>query len=128
MEQQQLVIANQQCLFLQQSQPVLQGSGFIIPRAHRETVFDMTSQEWAATQDLLQQVKQLLDEQWQPAGYNVGWNNGQVAGQTVMHVHMHVIPRFADEPYAGRGMRSWLKSEANLRPGTGRNRGQVSSP
>ena len=57
----------------------------------------------------------MLDEQYGPAGYNVGWNNGAVAGQSVFHAHMHVIPRFADEPFAGRGIRYWLKQEDNRR-------------
>lgn len=42
-------------------------------------------------------------------------SGGRSGGQSVFHAHMHVIPRFADEPYAGRGMRSWIKEEANRR-------------
>lgn len=115
-EGQEIVLENDHCLFLQQPQKVLLGSGFIIPRAHRETVFDLTREEWVATKELLDEVKTLLDERLGPQGYNVGWNNGDIAGQTVAHVHMHVIPRFADEPFAGRGIRWWLKSEDNMRP------------
>ena len=111
-----LVIENDQCLFLQQPQRILIGSGFIIPRAHRETVFDLTDEEWSATYALLHEAKKLLDTQWHPDGYNVGWNNGSVAGQSVFHVHLHVIPRFSDEPFAGRGIRSWIKTEENMRP------------
>ena len=45
----------------------------------------------------------------------MGWNCGAVAGQTVFHAHLHVIPRYAGEPYAGKGIRHWLKQEANRR-------------
>ena len=97
-------------------QPVLIGSGIIIPRAHRETPFDLTAGEWNATFDLLGQVKDRLDLEHAPQGYNVGWNCGEVAGQSVSHVHMHVIPRYEDEPFAGRGVRYWIKQDENKRP------------
>ena len=58
-------------------------------------------------------LKAQLDARWRPDGYNVGWNCGAAGGQTVMHAHLHVIPRFAREPLAGQGIRAWLKSDAN---------------
>lgn len=48
-----------------------------------------------------------------PDGYSIGWNIGRVAGQVLFHAHLHVIPRFSKEPFAGRGIRSWLKSAEN---------------
>ena len=69
--------------------------------------------EIVATFRLLALVKAQLDARWRPDGYNVGWNCGAVGGQTVMHAHLHVIPRFAQEPLAGQGIRAWLKSDAN---------------
>ena len=102
-------------LFVQQPQSVLPGSGLIIPRQHRETVFDLTAVEWQDTYALLQRVKNLLDAQYAPDGYNLGWNVGSVGGQEVFHAHLHVIPRFRDEPLAGKGIRYWLKQENNKR-------------
>ena len=113
---QRVVLENDRCLFLQMPQPVLVGSGIIVPRAERRTVFDLTADEWSATYHLLHEVKALLDRLHQPAGYNVGWNAGAVAGQEVMHAHLHVIPRYADEPLAGQGIRHALKQERNRRP------------
>lgn len=115
LEGQKVVFENEYCLFLQMPQEVLIGSGLIVPKAHRETLFELTKQEWDATYEILHDVKQLLDEQLNPEGYNVGWNCGEVGGQHIFHAHLHVIPRFADEPYAGRGIRSWLKSAENKR-------------
>ena len=57
-----------------------------------------------------------IDRALVPTGYNVGWNCGSEAGQEVFHAHLHVIPRFADEPLAGKGIRHWLKQEENRRP------------
>lgn len=115
LEHETVMLANKLCLFLQQDEPVLLGAGIIVPRAHRETVFDLTETEWAATYDLLQQAKALLDATHSPAGYNVGWNSGAVGGQHIFHAHLHVIPRYADEPLAGKGIRHWLKQEDNRR-------------
>jgi len=109
------VLENEHCQFLQESQEVLIGSGIIIPKEHRETVFDLSEDEWLATFLLLKQVKALLDAEYKPQGYNVGWNSGSVAGQQVFHAHLHVIPRYADEPLAGKGIRYWLKQPANKR-------------
>jgi diadenosine tetraphosphate (Ap4A) HIT family hydrolase len=89
----------------------------IVPRAHRETVFDLTPEEWAESYELLQRARAMLDRQCQPDGYNVGWNSGAVGGQEVFHAHLHVIPRFADEPLAGRGIRYAIKQPENRRPG-----------
>ena len=117
LDQTQVILENDHCLFLMQPQLVLSGSGLIIPRLHRETVFDLTPLEWEATYDLLQQVKPYLDKSFHPQGYSLGWNAGETAGQEIFHAHLHVIPRFADEPFAGRGIRYWLKQEANKRSG-----------
>lgn len=110
-----VILENTYCLFLQQTEAVLVGSGLIIPKHHRETVFDLTQVEWLATFDLLQRAKDWIDQRHAPDGYNVGWNCGRVAGQEVFHVHLHVIPRFRDEPLAGRGIRYWLKQASNSR-------------
>lgn len=110
-----IVLENEFCRFLQATQEVLVGSGIIIPKAHRETVFDLTEAEWAATFDLLKRAKALLDAAYAPDGYNVGWNNGSVAGQEIFHVHLHVIPRYTDEPLAGKGIRHWIKQPENRR-------------
>jgi len=112
-----ILLSGDHCLFIDTRDPVLAGSGMIVPRAHRETVFDLTPDEWTETYALLQRARALLDERHRPDGYNVGWNSGAVGGQEVFHAHLHVIPRFADEPLAGRGIRYALKQPTNRRPG-----------
>jgi len=111
----EIILENDLCLFLQCEESVLVGSGLIIPRAHRETVFDITQEEWHATHKMIHQVKTLMDRDLKPDGYNLGWNCGATGGQEVFHAHLHFIPRYKDEPYAGRGIRYWLKQESNKR-------------
>jgi diadenosine tetraphosphate (Ap4A) HIT family hydrolase len=113
--EQRLVCRNDLVLFLQdpRQQGALVGSGVIVPVRHAETVFDLTAEEIRATFELLAEVKAWMDGEYRPQGYNVGWNCYRAGGQDVMHAHMHVIPRFAQEPYAGRGIRYWLKQDAN---------------
>ena len=114
-EDQPTPLENESSLFIDLKHPVLQGSGVIVPRAHRRSVFDLTPEEITSAFSLLAEVKAFLDAGHGPQGYNVGWNCGAVAGQTVFHAHLHVIPRYAGEPHAGRGIRYWIKQESNRR-------------
>jgi len=91
----------------------LAGSCFIIPKAHKEPLFDLSSEEWLDTRNVLAIAKKLIDEKYKPDGYNLGWNVGSIGGQFVFHSHLHIIPRFADEPFAGKGIRNWFISEEN---------------
>jgi histidine triad (HIT) family protein len=113
--QQRVLFRRQRVLFFQDEryQGALQHSGLIVPIAHRETVFDLTAEEIADTFRLLNEVKAWMDVHLAPDGYNVGWNCGAVGGQEVFHAHLHVIPRFRQEPMAGKGIRAMLKSDAN---------------
>lgn len=103
----------------------LSGSGVIVPKAHKPTVFDLSPDEIQATFDLLRQVRPVLERQYKPDGFNVGWNCFGVGGQFIPHAHMHVLLRFEDEPRAGHGIRWWLRQPNNVRsdpfaPGRGR--------
>ena len=91
------------------------GSYVIIPKSEVSSPFELSDKEWADSKSLLLEVKKYIDEKYAPDGYNVGWNVGEVAGQSVAHAHMHIIPRYADEPYAGKGLRYWFKSSENIR-------------
>jgi len=85
--------------------PVSPGHTLVIPRRLVATWFDATAEERAAIFDLVDEVKAQLDAGTpKPDGYNIGINAGPAAGQTVMHLHVHVIPRYAgdvDDPRGG---------------------------
>lgn len=87
----------------------------VLPRAHRPTVFDLTPAEWAATRDLLNRARELIAGRHSPDGWNVGWNVFPVGGQSIPHAHCHLVPRYGDEPLAGRGIRWWIKDPSNRR-------------
>jgi diadenosine tetraphosphate (Ap4A) HIT family hydrolase len=107
---------NELCVCILNNEPVLVGSCIIIPKAHKVTVFELSNEEWTATKQLIDMAKRYIDEKYHPDGYNIGWNCGAPGGQDVFHAHLHIIPRYADEPYAGRGIRNWIKREENRRP------------
>lgn len=115
---QRIVLQRNSVRFLQLEPSEIEGAGVIVPLAHRETVFDLTEEEWADTYHLLQEVKRHIDDRHRPDGYNIGWNCGEVGGQHIFHAHLHVIPRYRDEPLAGKGIRYFFKSQGNKRPST----------
>ena len=92
------------------------GSYVIIPKSQVSSPFELSEKEWQDTKQLLATLKKYIDETYHPDGYNIGWNVGDIAGQHVAHAHLHVIPRFADEPLAGKGFRHFFKQDSNVRP------------
>lgn len=84
--------------------PVSDGHTLIISKRHAASFFDLTDEEMAAFHNLANEVKKYLDEKYHPVAYNIGFNCGEKAGQTVMHCHMHIIPRYdgdCDNPRGG---------------------------
>ncbi|RDY24300.1 HIT family protein [Romboutsia maritimum] len=77
--------------------PVNKGHMLFIPKKHVKDFFDITKEEREAMFNLIDEGKKLLDEKYLPDGYNVGVNCGEVSGQTVMHVHVHLIPRYTGD-------------------------------
>ena len=74
--------------------PVVEFHSLFIPRRHVETYFDLTEKELHSIHKLiLSQRKRVLDEDPTIEGFNVGWNCGEAAGQSVFHAHCHLIPR-----------------------------------
>ena len=91
--------------------PVNQGHTLIVPKRHVETYFDATLDEKDAITRLLIKVKEKLDAEYHPDGYNIGVNVGAAAGQTIFHLHVHMIPRYSgDVPDPRGGIRRIKKS------------------
>ncbi len=92
--------------------PVSPGHVLIIPRRHVASFFDLTEEEKIDLLKLADKVKIILDEKYHPDGYNIGINVNEAAGQSVFHVHMHLIPRYkGDVPNPKGGVRGVIPSK-----------------
>ena len=96
--------ANGSAFVILDAYPVSPGHSLVISRRHVADVFDLTATEIGDILRLVRSTRDRIDRTLQPAGYNVGANVGRDAGQTVMHVHVHVIPRYpgdSEDPTGG---------------------------
>jgi diadenosine tetraphosphate (Ap4A) HIT family hydrolase len=92
------------------SNSLARGHVIVVPRRHVGDFFDMTAEEQAAVLALLNEARGLIQAKHSPDGYNVGINIGKAAGQSRMHVHVHLIPCYAgDVPDAAGGVRRVLQ-------------------
>lgn len=89
-----VIAENDLCFAVYDGFPVSEGHVLIIPKRHVADYFDLTEDEAMAMQRMMRELKVRLDEDLSPDGYNVGINVNEAAGQTVFHVHMHLIPRY----------------------------------
>jgi len=83
--------------------PVNQGHVLVVPKRHVETLFNADWQEVMAIGKLIFEVKDILQIRFNPDGFNIGVNVGKAAGQTIFHLHYHIIPRFAGDVEDPRG-------------------------
>ena len=74
--------------------PVSKGHIIFMTKRHIENFFETTKEEKSDLFELIDKAKNISDKKYKPTGYNIGINCGVSAGQTVMHVHVHLIPRY----------------------------------
>ncbi|MBC2723865.1 MAG: HIT family protein, partial [Desulfosporosinus sp.] len=82
---------------------VNEGHVLIVPKRHVVSLFDATQEEITSIWKLIEGVKELLDQRFHSNGYNIGVNVGAAAGQTIFHMHVHVIPRYDGDVEDPRG-------------------------
>src|SRR6516165_12691234 len=99
----QWLAANRSAFVIADHFPVSVGHALIVPRRMIATWWEATDEERADMLALVDEVKRQLDAELEPDGYNVGFNAGEAAGQTVDHMHIHVIPRFTGDVIDPRG-------------------------
>ena len=94
--------------------PVSPGHALIIPRRHVASFFDLTKEEQLDMLTLADEVKCIVDAEFHPDGYNIGINVGEAAGQSIFHVHLHLIPRYTgDVPNPRGGVRGVIPAKQN---------------
>jgi len=99
----EIIVENELAVAFLDKFPVNEGHTLVIPRRHMENFFEASMQEIEAINLLIFRVKDVLDERYKPDGYNIGINVGEDAGQTVFHLHVHVIPRYRGDVEDPRG-------------------------
>lgn len=106
-----VVEENELALLILDGYPVSPGHSLIIPKRHVGSFFEATAPERAALLALLDKAKDLVEQGHAPAGYNIGINDGAAAGQTVPHLHIHLIPRYTGDQDDPRGGVRWVIPE-----------------
>jgi len=103
--------ANEYALALYDGYPISLGHVLIIPKRHIASMVEASKDEREALFDLLEQIRSELIEKCSPDGFNIGINDGVAAGQTVMHLHVHLIPRYTGDQSDPRGGVRWIFPE-----------------
>lgn len=103
-----ILILADEALVIRDAFPVSPGHTLVIPRRHIGSFFELTEAERACMVELLAQAKAELDLSFQPDGFNIGINDGAAAGQTVQHLHLHLIPRYLGDVPDPRGGVRWV--------------------
>lgn len=110
-DQLRIVALNEYAIAIYDGFPISPGHCLIIPKRHFASFFEATKEEQVALLDLLSEMQELLMREHSPDGFNIGINVGEAAGQTVMHLHIHLIPRYAGDQPDPRGGVRWIFPE-----------------
>ena len=110
----EIVAESDLCLAFYDRYPVSPGHMLIIPKRHVASYFELTADEINAMQTMLLEMKDVVQELYKPDGFNIGVNVGEAAGQSIFHVHMHLIPRYTgDVEYPRGGVRGVIPEKQN---------------
>ena len=101
--QRELIVESATAYAMFDKYPVSKGHALIIPKKHCADYFDLTFREQSACMFMLNTVKDIVTKTLNPDGFNIGINVGEAAGQTVRHVHIHLIPRYKGDVEEPRG-------------------------
>lgn len=103
-----ILILADEALVIRDAFPVSPGHTLVIPRRHIGSFFELSDAERTCMVELLARAKAELDLSFQPDGFNIGINDGAAAGQTVQHLHLHLIPRYRGDVPDPRGGVRWV--------------------
>jgi len=106
-----IIDSNDHGMVVRDGFPISAGHTLVIPRRHIGSFFELTADERHSLLGLLDKAKEVLDAELRPDGFNIGINDGPAAGQTVPHLHIHLIPRYKGDLAAPRGGVRWIIPE-----------------
>jgi diadenosine tetraphosphate (Ap4A) HIT family hydrolase len=107
----QCVVVTQHIRAFRDQFPISKGHTLIIPRRHVASIFDLHDDELEEFWETVSQVRRQLQQEFKPDAFNIGVNDGTAAGQTVLHAHVHIIPRYAGDVPDPRGGVRWIIPE-----------------
>jgi diadenosine tetraphosphate (Ap4A) HIT family hydrolase len=102
---------NEHAIWIRDGFPVSPGHSLVIPKRHVGSFFEVSLDERTALLDMLNFAKSAAVAEFDPDGFNLGINDGAAAGQTVPHLHIHLIPRYAGDQEDPRGGVRWVIPE-----------------
>lgn len=106
-----IIDSNEFGLAIRDGFPVSPGHTLVIPKRHIGSWFEISKEEQTGLLELLDRAKTTLQIEFSPDGYNIGINDGPAAGQTVPHLHIHLIPRYKSDQKDPRGGVRWIIPE-----------------
>ena len=106
-----IVASNELAVVIRDGFPISPGHTLIIPKRHFGSFFEATADERNSMLALLDQARREIATELSPDGFNIGINDGAAAGQTVPHLHLHLIPRYEGDSRDPRGGVRWLMPE-----------------
>jgi len=107
-QEKRIINQNEYAIAIRDGFPLSNGHTLLIPKRHTQSFFDLTENERTSILALLDSAKINLDQQYSPDAYNIGINDGKEAGQTVPHLHIHLIPRYKGDIEDPRGGIRWI--------------------
>ena len=111
LQRERVVDENVTAITIRDDYPVSPGHTLLMPKRHTGSFFGLSLEERNDILCLLDRAKAAIDMELNPQGYNVGINDGRAAGQTVPHLHVHLIPRFDGDMRDPRGGVRWVIPE-----------------
>jgi diadenosine tetraphosphate (Ap4A) HIT family hydrolase len=108
---QEILFENNSGLVIRDPNPVSPGHSLVLLRRHVASFFNMNFIERDHILDLLDKVRDDVEKKFKPDGFNVGINDGEAAGQSVLHAHIHLIPRYSGDCENPRGGVRWVLPE-----------------
>lgn len=111
LEPDRLILEAAECLAIFDRFPVSPGHALVVAKRITLSIYDLDADTQAKLWATVRLVREVLADRYQPAGFNIGVNDGVAAGQSVPHAHIHVIPRYAHDVPDPRGGIRWVIPE-----------------
>ena len=108
---QRIITQNELAFVMRDGYPITEGHTLIILKRHIPSFFEITYKERRALLGLLDRAQKEINQEFNPDAYNIGINDGLAAGQTVSHLHIHLVPRYEGDVKDPRGGLRWVIPE-----------------